>query len=129
MFCFKELSFSLSGVSLKAIFYCFALNHTFLHVSCVLLASKFYATTHGFIQNCFQCNQMLSNVVKTLKSIFLQYDVLFRTCSLPFRAYLVHFVRSFLCFATKPLVLVITGLFDHVFKHSNAINTKLFQCI
>ena len=64
----------------------------------------------GIIQNYSQCNQMLSNVVKTLKSIFLQYDVLFRTPSLLFRAYLVHFVRQFLFFHTKPLVLVIIGL-------------------
>ena len=72
---------------------------------------------------------MISNLVKTLNLIFLQYDVLLRTPSLPHRAYLVHFVRQFLCFQNKPLVWVITGLFDHVFKHSNAINTKLFQCI
>ena len=32
------------------------------------------------------------------KSIFLQYDVLLRTPSLLSRAYLVHFVRQFLCF-------------------------------
>ena len=29
--------------SLKAIFFCFALNHTLLHVSCILLVSKFNA--------------------------------------------------------------------------------------
>ena len=51
-------------------------------------------------------HNVLNNVKigQTLKSIFLQYDVLFRTPSLLFRAYLVHFVSSFLCFATKPLV-------------------------
>ena len=43
------------------------------------------------------------------KSIFLQYDVLLRTPSLPSRAYLVHFVRQFLCFSTKTLVLVLKG--------------------
>ena len=32
---------------------------------------------------------------------FLQYAVLFRTPSLPFRAYLVHFVRQFL-FCNQP---------------------------
>ena len=57
----------------------------------------------------------MPNLVKTLKSIFLQNDVLFRIPSLPFRAYLVHFVRQFLCFQTKHLVLVIKGLFDQVF--------------
>ena len=40
------------------------------------------------------------------KSNFLQYDVLLRTPSLPSRAYLVHFVKQFLCFSTKTLVLV-----------------------
>ena len=43
------------------------------------------------------------------KSIFLQYDVLLRTPSLSFRAYLVHFVRQFFMFSTKTLVLVIKG--------------------
>ena len=46
VFCFKELLFTLSGVSLKAMFFCFALNHAFLHVSCVLLVFKFYANMH-----------------------------------------------------------------------------------
>ena len=60
---------------------------------------------------------MLNNVKhgQNPKSIFLQYDILFSTPSLPFRAYLVHFVRQFLCFATEPLVWVIKGLFDQVF--------------
>ena len=71
------------------------------------------------------------------KSIFLQYDVLLRTPSLPFRAYLVHFVRQFfLCFSTKTLVLVIKGLFDQVYtvykcyqNHSNASRSKTLQCV
>ena len=58
----------------------------------------------------------MPNLVKTLNLFFfLQYDVLLRTPSLLFRAYLVHFVRQFLCFQTKTLVLVIKGLFDQVF--------------
>ena len=64
---------------------------------------------------------------QTLQIIFLQYDVLFRTPSLPHRAYLVHFVRQFLCFQTKPLVWVITELFDQFFTASNAINTKIIS--
>ena len=81
----------------------------------------------GIIQNCSQYNQMLSNVVKTLNLFFLQYDVLFRTSSLPFGAYLVHFVRSFLCFATKPLALIITGLFDHVVQVFNCYQYNCFK--
>ena len=52
-------------------------------------------------------------------SIFLQYDVLLRTPSLLSRAYLVHFVRQFLCFSTKTLVLVLKGFltkFHTVYK-------------
>ena len=64
VFCFKELPFGLCGVSLKAIFYCFALNHALLHVSCILLVSKFNANIQinwlmsifqGIIQNPLQC--------------------------------------------------------------------------
>ena len=67
--------------------------------------------------------------------LFYKYDVLFRTPSLLFRAYLVHFVRQFLCFQTKHLVLVIKGLFDTSFhsvlmlsiqNHSNASRSKTF---
>ena len=46
VFCFKESPFGLSGVSFKAMFFCFALNCAFLHVSCVLLVFKFYANMH-----------------------------------------------------------------------------------
>ena len=48
------------------------------------------------------------------KSIFLQYDVLLRTPSLPFRAYLVHFVRQFFMFFNQNSGFGIKGLFDQV---------------
>ena len=50
-----------------------------------------------FINMCVMCLKM-PNLVKTLNLFFLQYDVLLRTPSLPSRAYLVHFVRQYLCF-------------------------------
>ena len=46
VFCFKELPFGLCGVSLKAMFFCFALDHAFSHASCVFLVFKFYANMH-----------------------------------------------------------------------------------
>ena len=53
---------------------------------------------------------IISNSLKVLnnakfgqnpKSIFLQYDILLRTPSLLFRAYLVHFVRQFFMFLNQ----------------------------
>ena len=134
MFCFKEHPFGLCGVSLKVIFYCFALNHTLLHVSCILLVSKFNTNIQiNWLMSIFQ-GIILNNAKfgQNPKSIFLQYDVLLRTPSLLFRAYLVHFVRQFLCFQTKCLVLVIKGLFDQVFhsiliqNYSNTSRSKTF---
>ena len=69
----------------------------------------------------------MSKIGQNPKSIFLQYDVLFRTPSLLFRAYLVHFVRQFLCFQTKLLVLVVKGYLTKFSQCSNAINTKIIQ--
>ena len=91
----------------------FCMYHVFL------LVFKFYANMHlNWLMSIFMAfykihHNVLNNVKigQTLKSIFFYNMMSFsRTPSLPFRAYLVHFVRSFLCFATKPLCLVITGL-------------------
>ena len=106
VFCFKEPPFCLLWCSLKAIFSCFVPHHALLHISCILLVSKFNAnkqnklTNVNFFKALYQIHKNVFNVFKNAKfgqnpkSIFLQYDVLLRTPSLPFRAYLVHFCQA-----------------------------------
>ena len=132
--------------SLKAIFSCFVPHHMLLHVSCILLVSKFNANKQiNWLMSIFkalcQIHKNVYNVFKNTKfgqnpkSIFLQYDVLLRTPSLLSRAYLVHFVRQFfLCFSTKTLVLVLKGYltkFSTVYKgYQMRLGLKdLLQCV
>ena len=98
VFCFKRTPICLLWCSLKAIFSSFVPHHVLLHVSCILLVSKFNANKQNkltnvnflrhytkFIKMCLMCLKM-PNLVKTLNLFFLQYDVLLRTPSLLFRA-------------------------------------------
>ena len=68
----------------------------------------------------YQIHKNVFNVFKNAKfgqnpkSIFLQYDVLLRTPSLPSRAYLVHFVRQFFICFNQNSGFGIKGLFDQV---------------
>ena len=109
-FAFKESPFTLCGSSLKALFSSFASTTHFCMYHGFCWCSNFMPT---HIQNC-SCQIFMAlckincNVLKCYQTwsnpkykFFLQYDVLFRTPSLPFRAYLVHFVRFIFNFSIK----------------------------
>ena len=117
-FALKESPFTLCVASLEAVFFSFVVNHTFLHVSSVLMVFKFYANILAKLLmsifmalyktafNVIKCYQIWSNPKHNFFYNIMSFSGLQVCCiGLIWCILLGNF-----CFQTKPWVLAIIGL-------------------